>query len=392
VPGATPSRRPRGSRAGASIATALTLALVASGACAAPSVPTAWSDPYDKTRAHEQARSFGTFGMPGDWANYGQSFADFCLQSFDFDCNRDGRQSLGADASSEEAIAAFVRTQDNPTAALADIGAMFGGRAIAAGVAPDYLPPNAAALAALPNSGGPNLVGKPGGWVATFVGVPGFIVNTDRLSALGLPIPHTWRQLTDPRYRGLVGMGAVGRSVTATMAWLAMTYAAGGSVDDLDPGVDVGRLLVMNTRGVPPGTDDQLKRGDVPIQVGYDFTLIARSVAMKAEGVTTEAVIPADGSLYVPFAVLANAHDRAHMDLAKMFLEWVLSDAGQTEFAWFGARPIRSIEGIGNLNVPADARTTWLPDDAYGAVRFVDPATVDPARLGAVWTSRVLAP
>ena len=368
---------------------ALTLTLVASGACAAPSSPSAWSDPYDRARAHEQARSFGTFGMPSDWANYGQSFADFCLQNFGFDCNRDGRQSLGADASSEEAIAAFVRMRDSPTAALADIGAMFGGRATAAGVAPDYLPPNASVLA---KPGGPSLVGKPGGWVATFVGVPGFIVNTDRLTALGLPVPHTWRQLTDPRYRGLVSMGAVGRSATATMAWLAMTYAAGGSVDDLDPGVDVGRLLVLNTRGVPPGTDDQLKHGDVPIQVGYDFTLIARTIAMKAEGVTTEAVIPADGSLYVPFAVLANTHDRAHMDLAKMFLEWVLSDAGQAEFARFGARPIRSIEGVGTLNVPADARATWLSDDAYGAVRFIDPAAVDAARLGAVWTSRVLAP
>jgi putative spermidine/putrescine transport system substrate-binding protein len=392
VPEASLSRRPRGSRTGASITIAVTLILGASGGCASPSNQSRWSDPYVKARASEQARSFGTFGMPSDWANYGQSFADFCLQNFGIDCNRDGRQSLGADASSEEAIAAFVRTQDSPTAALADIGAMFGGRATAAGVAPDYLPPNASALVALTTSGGPSLVGKPGGWVATFVGVPGFIVNTDRLTSLGLPVPHTWRQLTDPRYRGLVGMGAVGRSVTATMAWLAMTYAAGGSVDDLDPGVEFGRLLVMNSRGVPPGTDDQLKHGDVPVQIGYDFTLIARSIAMKAEGVTTEAVIPADGSLYVPFAVLANAHDRAHMDLAKMFLEWALSDAGQTEFAWFGARPIRSIDGVGTLNVPADARATWLPDDAYGAVRFVDPAAVDPVRLGAVWSSRVLGP
>lgn len=337
-----------------------------------------WDAPYDEARAAEQSTSMGTYGMPDDWANYGESFTLFCETKFPgTEC---ARQSLGEDMSSADEIAAFDAEKSNPKAMVADIGIIFGTVAEAADVVPSYLPPNADALPA-------GLKGTNGGWVATFVGVPGFVVNTDFLEAEGIEVPRTWADLAKPEYKGLVGIGEVGSSGTATMSFLAMTYAAGGSAEDLQPGIDFAAELRTNIEGVEQGNAALFENGEVPIQIKYDFNLIALANEMEEKGVGAEVVIPEDGSIYAPSALMINRYDEAHMDVAKMFTEWVLSDEGQTVFAKFGARPIRYVAG--DLELPDDAKEKWLPDDMYANVQTIDLGALTIEDVGAAWQQGV---
>ncbi len=335
-----------------------------------------WKAAADTSKAKDQATSFATYGMPDDWANYGESIKQFC-DTNGWSCN--AQRSLGEDMSSAEEITAFDAEKNNPKAIVADIGIQFASDAEAKGVLPDYTPPNAEKLDAI-------YKGKNGGWTATFVGVPGFVVNTDFLQSKGIAIPTAWADLIKPDYKGLVGFGKPGSSGTATTSFIAMNLAAGGSLTDFAPGVTFGKALIGNLAS-SEGNADTFEKGEVPIQIKYDFNLIALANAMKAKGVNAQVVIPSDGSIYAPSALIYNKYDTGHMDFGKLFADWVLSDAGQTVFAKFGARPIRSVTG--DLSLPADATAGWLPDDQYSNVQKVDLLQVTIASIADIWQNQV---
>src|SRR5262249_18267707 len=170
------------------------------------------------------------------------------------------------------------------------------------------------------------------------------------------------------------------------MAFVAMNLAAGGTLDDYTKGAAYGKQLLANLAS-SEGSADSFEKGEVPIQIKYDFNLIALANQMKAKNVNAQVVIPTDGSIYAPSAIIANKYDTAHADFVKLFLDWVLSDQGQTIFAKFGARPIRSVTG--DLQLPADAKTLWLPDDQYANTKVVDTSKIDIAKIHDVWVNQV---
>ena len=347
-------------------------------ACSSAGSGDAWSGAANKDNAKTQASTVATYGAPNDWANYGEQFTTFCQTNFSVDCNTDHQRSLGEDMSSAEEIAAFDAEKNNPKAALADIGILFAGAAEEKGVLPSYVPAGADKL---PDY----LKGSKGGWTATFVGVPGYVVNVDFLDSKGVAVPTTWADLAKPDYKGLVGFGKPGSSGTATMAFVAMNMAQGGTLDDYAKGVDYAKQLIPNLAS-SEGNADSFEKGEVPIQIKYDFNLIALANQMKEKNVNAQVVIPTDGSIYAPSAIIANKYDTAHADFSKMFLDWILSDQGQTIFAKFGARPIRSV--IGDLTLPEDAKALWLPDDQYEGVEQIDTSKIDLENIKDIWVNQ----
>ena len=349
-------------------------AVIMLAGCSSSAASFGWDASGDKSQAGSQAGTYETYGMPDSWANYGDSIAQFC-QTNSFTCNKD--RSQGEDMSSAEEIAAFDSEKNNPKAIVADIGIIFASQAAQKGVLPTYQSPNASKLAAY-------LKGP--GWEATFVGVPGFVVNTDFLASKSIPVPTKWADLANPIYKGLVGMGKPGSSGTATMSFVAMNIAAGGTVTDYTKGIAYAKQLLPNIQGVPEGNADQFEKGDVPIQIKYDFNLIALANQEKGK-VKAQVVIPSDGSIYAPSALIMNKYDTAHGDFGKMFMDWVLSDQGQTVFAKFGARPVRYVTG--DLTLPDSAKTLWLPDSQYTAVQTVDTSQIDISKIADIWQNQV---
>lgn len=338
-----------------------------------------WTAAPDTAKAADQSKTYATYGMPDDWANYGGSIKDFCAKNGWTECNP--KRSLGEDMSSAEEITAFDAEKNAPKAIVADIGILFAGSAEQKGVLPNYTPPNAKYL-------NDTTKGKNGGWIATFVGVPGFVVNTDYLKSKNVAVPTTWADLAKPDYKGMIGLGKPGSSGTATMSFVAMNLAAGGTLEDYTKGIAYAQQMVKNLAS-SEGNADSFEKGEVPIQIKYDFNLIALANQMKAKNVGAQVVIPSDGSIYAPSALIMNKYDTAHLDFGKMFFDWVLSDEGQTVFAKFGARPIRYV--LGNLTLPDAAKTLWLPDDQYKNVRVVDTSKIDITKINDIWQNQVLS-
>jgi putative spermidine/putrescine transport system substrate-binding protein len=351
-------------------------AIVAVGACQSGGASTDWNAAADASKAKDEAKTYATYGMPDDWANYGGSIAQFC-QKNGFDCN--ANRSLGEDMSSAEEITAFDAEKNAPKSIVADIGIQFASQAEQKGVLPSYLPANATKL-------DPIYKGANGGWFATFVGVPGYVVNTDFLKSKNIAVPTTWADLAKADYKGLVGFGKPGSSGTATTSFIAMNLAAGGTLDDFSKGVAFGKQLVQNLAS-SEGNADTFEKGEVPIQIKYDFNLIALANQMKDKGVGAQVVIPSDGSIFAPSALIINKYDTAHMNFGKLFTDWVLSDDGQAVFAKFGARPIRWVTG--DLKLPADATSGWLSDDLYKNVQKVDITKVTIDKIADIWQNQV---
>jgi putative spermidine/putrescine transport system substrate-binding protein len=256
---------------------------------------------------------------------------------------------------------------------------MFIPQAEEVGILSDYEPPEAAQL--------PDDLHGPG-WVATFTGVPAYLVNVDALEALNVPIPETWADLAKPDYEGLVGLGRIGVSGSATWAFVAMNLAAGGSLDDWGPGIEYGKRLVKNV--VDQASFETFERGEVPIAVRYDFNNAPWFDDLDADGVNYKLVIPKDGSVVATQTLMMNRFETAHLDFAKMFMGWVLSDEGQEIFARYGSRPIRSVVGDDPLVLPDDAKENWLPEEDYEVVETIDWRSLDPDAIREMWENEVV--
>jgi putative spermidine/putrescine transport system substrate-binding protein len=329
-----------------------------------------WTKQPDPALAKEQVKEFITYGMPDDWANYGEVRKQFAAKyGFEF-------KHQDTDMSSLEEITKFDAEKSNPKAMMADIGMLYGGLAEKRGVVPNYLPPNASVLPA-------GFKATTGGWVATLVGVPALVVNTDVIQN----VPRTWADLAKPEYQGKIGAIDPTKSGTAATSFLAWVYASGGDETNMTPGVELAKKIVANFAAAE-GNAQTLEKGEVPIQIKYDYNCSAAAAKVKEKGIKAEVVIPGV-SIYAPSALMLNKYHTSKMDAAKLFMEYILSDEGQEIFAKFGARPIRYV--LGDLTLPDAAKANWLPESQYSQVKQVkDWTKVDPEALGKFWKEQVV--
>ncbi len=331
----------------------------------------AWTLPPDAAAAKAEGAQFQSYGMPDSWANYGEVLQKLA-----------GRYGItmnhtDTDMNSLEEVTKFEAEKNNPVAICADIGILFGKVADQKGVVPPYIAPNAVKLPV-------GLKGEKGGWVATFTGVPSFVVNTDVIKN----VPRTWADLAKPEYKGKIStINAAGGGGTDVATFIAWAYAMGGDETNLKPAISFASTVVGQYASASANAQT-LEKGEVPIQIKYDFNCIAAAKAVKAKGVNAEVIIPTDGSIYAPSALMLNKYNTGKMNVAKLMLDYVLSDEGQAAFAKFGARPIRWV--LGDLKLPDDAKANWLPDGDYAKVRSLpDWSKVDLQAIATTWRDEV---
>ena len=350
---------------GLAAAAGLPLATLARAAEAAD-----WASPPDLAKAKVEGAQYVSYGMPDSWANYGEVLQKLAA--------RHGFTLVHADTdmNSFEEVTKFEAEKNNPVAISADIGILFGRVAEQRGVVPAYMPPSAAKLPA-------GLKGEKGGWVATFTGVPSFVVNTDVVKT----VPQTWADLAKPEYKGKINViDASGGSGTDIATFIAWAYANGGSESNLAPAVEFAKSM-LGQYATAASSAQTLEKGEVPIQIKYDFNCIAAAKQMQTKGVGAKVVIPGV-SIYAPSALMLNTYNTGKMNVAKLMLDFVLSDEAQAAFAKFGARPIRWV--LGDLKLPDDAKANWLPDSDYAQVKVLpDWSKVDLQKVAGTWRDEV---
>ncbi len=161
-----------------------------------------------------------------------------------------------------------------------------------------------------------------GRYIPLYAGILGWALNERLLKEKGLPVPRTWRDLADPRYRGLVAYPNPNTSGTGytMLATLVQLYGEPGAFDLLK---QVHRNVAQYTRsGADPG---QLTgRGEVAI--GVTFIHDAVDQLLKGFPITYNA--PSDGTGYEigGLSLIKNTPNRAN---AVAFIEWALTPDAQ---------------------------------------------------------------
>ncbi len=159
-------------------------------------------------------------------------------------------------------------------------------------------------------------------YVPLYAGILGWALNERLLAEKGLPAPRTWRDLADPRYRGLVAYPNPNTSGTAytLIATLVQIYGENEAFDLLKR---IHRNVTEYTRsGGAPG---QLAgRGEVAIGV----TFIHDAVDQLLKGFPITYGAPSDGTGYEigGLSLVKSGPNRAN---GIAFIEWAVTPEAQ---------------------------------------------------------------
>lgn len=294
------------------------------------------------TAIQAQRVEFVTYGMPHEHV-WGAVFDAFCKK---YDCTH-----VDTDMSSSEAITKFVAEKGKPVAYATEAGILFGRVAVERGAAMAYKNANWDKI--------PNWAKDPEGrWFAVYAGVPTFLVNP----AVVKYVPTGWQDLTKEEYKKTIAIKDPRTSGTALATVLAANAAMGGTLENLDPGINFFKKLKQagNLNPVKP-SDSNIQKGEVPITMKYDHENLIFRENYKKE-LKIEIVVPTDGTIYSPSVVILNPW-APRPELARAFADFVTSDEGQLLVAKVMTRPMSYFAG--KLNVPAEIKKNWLPDSAY---------------------------
>jgi putative spermidine/putrescine transport system substrate-binding protein len=194
------------------------------------------------------------------------------------------------------------------------------------------------------------------------------MVNVDALE--GKPVPQSWNDLLDPQYKGLVGFLDPSSAFVGYVGAVAINRALGGSLDDFSPAVEFFKKLAANEPIIPKQTAyARVLSGEIPILLDYDFNAYR---AKHADGANVEFVIPAEGTIMVPY-VMALVKGAPHEENGKKVIDFVLGDDGQKLWAENFLRPVNP------KAMTKETEALFLPASEYARV-----GAVDYARMAAV--------
>jgi iron(III) transport system substrate-binding protein len=167
----------------------------------------------------------------------------------------------------------------------------------------------------------PNLIAQVDGeYIPLYAGAIGFVVNEDALG--GAPMPRTWRDLTDPVYKGLIAMPDPNSSGTAytIIATLDQIFGEDEAFEILE-GIHQN-IAQYTSSGSAPGT--LAGRGEVAIAIQF----MHDGVKFAAQGFPLTVYAPEEGVGYEigGISLVANAPNR---DAAIAFIEWALTPEAQ---------------------------------------------------------------
>lgn len=302
----------------------------------------------DAAKAAGETEIF-TYGMPDDWANYG-GMAEMVGK-----LSGAGRSDIDMGS----AVVLSRMTEENAAKNdLADLKPSFAEQLAAAGLTAPYKVTDWDKIPADQRG-----EGKDGSiWQAGYKGTLGFIVNTSVVKE----VPRRWADLKNPALKGLIAYLDPRSTGTGVATVLAAALAASG--DAYNPEAGVGFLKELHDLGNigkvdPTVTTADFERGEVGVLINYDYNLL--NWASRYD-FGTEVVIPADGTLSSGGGIII-ARNAPHPNLARLFLEVMLSQTGQGILAAAFVSPIRP-----DVTLPAEVAAKYPAPEAYAAAQFVD--------------------
>lgn len=174
-------------------------------------------------------------------------------------------------------------------------------------------------------------------WFGAALSSFGILYNRDVLRYLHLPEPKTWADLADPRYSGWIVLADPTRSASAKAALqVIVEREMETAADQHRPpeaawarGMGIIRQIAANARGFASAANElpaMVSNGDAAAAMAIDF--YARSQIAAIGGERIGYVEPKEATIVTPEPI-ALVRGSPHAEVARRFIEFVMSEAGQ---------------------------------------------------------------
>jgi putative spermidine/putrescine transport system substrate-binding protein len=285
--------------------------------------------------AAKKEGQLNVIALPPDWANYGEIIKAFG--------DKYGIKVVSAqpDGSSQDEINAATQLKGQATAPdVFDLGG-----AVASANTDKFAAYKVTTFADVPDT----LKDANGDWVNDYGGYMSIGYDSAKVAA-----PTSVADLLKPAYKGKVALN--GDPTQAGAAFSGVVMAAlgdGGTADDISKGVDFFASLKKAGNFLPVDpTSATIQSGQTPVVFDWDYLNVANTAKLS----TWKTVVPANdvlGSYYVQ----AISKDAPHPAAARLWEEFLYSDAGQNLWLKGGARPVRAdaMQKAGTIDATAYA-------------------------------------
>ncbi|MDI3421738.1 extracellular solute-binding protein [Streptomyces luteolus] len=329
--------RPRGSRRAVTVAACALVTAVAAAGCGAAPTADAQDSKAGKARsaadlggldklvaAAKKEGELNVYALAPDWANYGEMIKAF-EKKYGIEVNNEN-----PGGSSQQALNAAAKRKGQPRAVDAlDLGTAYMQDAKTKQLLAPYKVEGWDGLPKEQKQADGSFADNYGGYIS--IGCDAKAVKE---------CPETFEDLLKPEYKNKVALnGNPTESSSALSAVFAASLANGGSLGDVQPGLDFFKELKQKGNYVPAeSTLATIQKGETPISIDWDYLNLGYGDKLKPKGVDWQVIVPEDGqySLYYNQGVNKYA---PHPAAARLWLEFVYSEEGQNIWLKGYSRP-----------------------------------------------------
>jgi putative spermidine/putrescine transport system substrate-binding protein len=303
-----------------------------------------------------------TIALPPDWANYGEIMSTFQSK---YGIKITNANPNGSSAEENQAVKS-LKGQDRAPDVL-DVGPSFAAEGKAGGLYAQYKNSN---WDTIPD----DQKDADGFWVGDYWGAISLGADT-KVAAL----PATWADLKKPEYKGKVALNGDPReSGSAFAGVLAASVANGGSLDDIQPGIDFFKELKdMGNFILVDATPATVANGQTPVTIDWDYLQIAYGSEFESN-IKWEVTVPADavvGNFYCQAINATGPNPWA----SRLWQEFLYSDEGQLLWLKGFSHPVRFQDLSDRGVIPQDLLDELPSADLYKDVQFPTPEQNDAA-------------
>ena len=319
-------------------------------------------DINDLIAAAKEEGTLNTIALPPDWANYGEIMKTFTSK---YGIQIKNANPNGSSAEENQAVKS-LRGQDRAPDVL-DVGPSFAVEGKDAGLYANYMNSQ---WDTIPDE----LKDADGAWVGDYWGAVSLAANTKVA-----PLPETWADLKKSEYKGKVALNGDPReSGSAFAAVFAASVANGGSLDDIQPGIDFFKELKDSGNFISvDATPATVANGQTPVTIDWDYLQIAYGSEFKSN-IKWEVTVPSDAAVGNFYCQAINA-EAPHPYSARLWQEFLYSDEGQLLWLKGFSHPARFQDMSDQGVIPQDLLDKLPSADLYASIEFPTPEQNDKA-------------
>jgi putative spermidine/putrescine transport system substrate-binding protein len=325
--------------------------------------------------AAKKERQLNVITLPRTWADYGEIMDTFHARYglIIHDAIPDG--SSAQEVQAIKNLKSLKRAPD-----VVDVSPAWAAKGKAQGL---YVPYKVATWNTIPGS----MKDPQGYWYGDYYGVPAFL----SVNSVVKEAPKDWPDLLSPKLRGMVALGGDPRQAgEAFGAVFAAALANGGSLDNIEPGIDFfARVKKAGNFNPTFALNANIAKGATPIAIRWDYLLLAARDQFNGNPAVTIHV-PKHG-IYAGYYCQAISKYAPNPNAARLWQEFLYTDEGQLMFLKGYTHPARYTDLAKRGKIPASLAAKLPPAEAYKNVKFATIPQINAAQavLQAQWGPKV---